>query len=85
MNKLKSCPFCGNNIAVGVFDANELDGRDTDDCVKNPYYAVCCSMNDYGIETPNWKAGCGASGGFHAAKEEAIAAWNTRDDKEVNE
>lgn len=75
---LKPCPFCGNNIGIGVFDENEMDIRDEDDCVKTPYYSVCCSVNKFDIEVPNWKPGCGSSSGFYETKEEAIIAWNNR-------
>jgi len=76
--KLKPCPFCGNQTSVGVFDENFIEIRDIENCVENPYFAVCCSVNDYGTETPNYTNGCGAMGGFKPTKKEAIENWNQR-------
>jgi Lar family restriction alleviation protein len=75
-NELKPCPFCGESNTLFVADQNELE--QTDDPVKNPYFTVVCSVNELETETPNWKAGCGASGGYRPTKEEAISAWNSR-------
>jgi hypothetical protein len=75
MEELKPCPFCGNSVAVGVFDENEMD---YDSVSENPFFTVCCSVHEHTCQTPNWKTGCGAASGYARTKEQAIKKWNRR-------
>jgi hypothetical protein len=81
MTNLKPCPFCGNETAIQVLDGNEIYLL-TEYCADynpNAYYTVVCTVNeDMAVPSPNWKKGCGASGGYAKTKEEAIKLWNHR-------
>lgn len=76
--KLKHCPFCGANVAeiTNAHDLEECANFADEICpCKNyedvgcSYFTVVCNMN---------KGGCGASSGYYATEEKAIAAWNRR-------
>ncbi len=76
---LLPCPFCGNNISLVVMDENDVAACD---CRSDrPYFTVCCSILEISPNTPNWKAGCGASGAFKPTRAEAIMAWNQRTER----
>lgn len=71
MEKLLSCPFCGNTIIL-VETAAEIEGIDENDGyyqVGSKSYAAICCMD---------KKGCGATGGYRQTRDDAAVAWNRR-------
>jgi Lar family restriction alleviation protein len=69
MSELKSCPFCGKQVAL-IDNCHELeDCENFERCEATGYYAVVCDVNE---------GGCGASGGYARTEQEAVAAWNRR-------
>ncbi len=66
--KSKPCPFCGNKD-VRVVPDWEAEERDIKD--GTGYCAALCSMS--------W-GGCGAVGPFRDNVQDAINAWNNRDE-----
>ena len=73
MNKieLKPCPFCGRSDTLSI---NEVSQRLDDTDIKQ-YTVICNTSGD--------NAGCGANCGYrHFTKQDAIAAWNKRKEKE---
>ena len=70
--KLKRCPFCGKEVAV-VSSCVEVEGcGNFESCGGAGYSCVVCDAQN---------GGCGASGGYHDTREEAIDAWNRRAEK----
>ena len=74
MNELKSCPFCGKDVAdvalVGEHEYADQDEGAPDYSFFWTHYDVVC---DYS------KGGCGASTGKqYKTPEEAAEAWNRR-------
>lgn len=71
--KPKHCPFCGKIDTQAILDQNEVEGIDEYDTnyEPDPCYLVCCST---------YKGGCGATSGYAATPEKAVAKWNTRAD-----
>jgi Lar family restriction alleviation protein len=70
--KLKPCPFCGKEVAVFTTCKEEEDCAKFEVCEDVGYLCIVCDFN---------KGGCGASGGYHETREEAIDAWNRRAEK----
>jgi hypothetical protein len=75
-HSLQPCPFCGKTHTLIVGAASETWEADE----HGPYphtetYAVFCDASSEGR-----KGGCGGSGGYFATKEDAIEAWNRRND-----
>jgi hypothetical protein len=70
MNELKSCPFCGKDVAE-ITNCMELgECKHFESCpATEPYVCVVCNMHE---------GGCGASSGYYDSAEKAIAAWNRR-------
>ena len=76
MEKLISCPFCGNGKTVGVMHyntINHLEPEDTEYMNEGEFgydksWTVCCPLDD---------GGCGATGCF-GDKESAVKSWNRR-------
>lgn len=66
----KKCPFCGSVTAPRAMDYHEVIGRNKQDNEPDEY-VVCCSAN---------LGGCGASGGVHLSRREALEAWNLREE-----
>ena len=74
MGELKRCPFCGKDVAeVGtVADHAFMDRDDTAYYWASRSYSVVCNF---------LKGGCGAATSSRfRSEEEAIEAWNRRDD-----
>ena len=76
MSELKSCPFCGKNVAE-VTNAKELET-----CKKFESEDCCYEENDrcglYTVVCNYLKGGCGATSGYFSQEEMAIERWNTR-------
>lgn len=71
--KLKPCPFCGN---TNIYETN---CRELEECAHFEecdtdimYFAYVCSVNH---------GGCGAATGYYEHEEEAIEAWNRRNNE----
>lgn len=78
MEKLKPCPFCGNEM----LDISNV--RDCEDCGNFEQEDVCPAFepgkfcNMVFVVCSFYKGGCGASSGWRKTCEEAIDAWNRR-------
>lgn len=73
MNKieLKPCPFCGRTDTLIIHEVSQR----LDDTDIKQYTVICNTSGD--------NAGCGANCGYrHFTKQDAIAAWNKRKEKE---
>lgn len=75
MAKLIPCPFCGKSVAdcMTAADAEMIDEDNELYDLWTHYFVVVCRF-DYG--------GCGSSTGGHPTAEEAIQAWNRRNEDE---
>lgn len=85
MENLKPCPFCGNTM----LDISDV--RDCEDCANFEAEDVCPAFEPAGfcnmkfVVCSFYKGGCGASSGWYKTEEEAVEAWNRRDNNgEVN-
>lgn len=68
MKNIKKCPFCGNDVAIGVSCKQINCVECCEDCDTITYAIVCDFEN----------GGCGAMGGFRDTCDDAITAWNSR-------
>lgn len=77
MERLKSCPFCGKNVAeVGtVADIELMDRDNTAYYWASEHYQVVCDYT---------RGGCGATTGAQSkGPEDAIEAWNRRPNRNI--
>lgn len=76
--KLKHCPFCGANVAeiTNAHDLEDCANFADEICPCENYEAVDCSC--FTVLCNMSSGGCGASSGYYATEEKAIAAWNRR-------
>lgn len=69
MEKLKSCPFCGNTKLQFESCADEQCCNDNCEGCEDKTTAVLCSLTE---------GGCGASSGYFFSEEKAAEHWNRR-------
>ena len=71
--ELKPCPFCGKTVAKlsNCKDLEDCENFEECGCDEIMHTVVC-----------NWNnGGCGASTGYRKTENEAIEAWNRRENQ----